>query len=215
MRISFLAPEGWIYVLVALAVSVLLYFVWPWLLLPGLLIVIFFAYFFRNPKREGREEAGLLLSPADGIVMSVTNIAYDSFIGGPAVKVAIFLSVFNVHINRAPLSGRIESVTYRPGKFLPAFKSHASEINERNSIAIAGDGCRVMVHQITGFLARRIVCDVKEGVEVVQRQRIGMIKFGSGTELIFPADFAAVVKAGDQVRGGRTIIAKSSIKGEN
>lgn len=205
---SFIAPEGRIFILGALALALLFYFIWPWLLIPGLLIVLFFIWFFRNPERSGSEAPDTLFSPADGKIMSITQIDHDAFIGGPAIKVSIFLSVFNVHINRSPLSGTVELVEYRQGKFLPAFKSHASEINERNTIGISGNRHRVLVRQITGFLARRIVCDVRQGDLLKQRQRFGMIKFGSGTDLIFPACYTLSVREKDKVKGGRTPIAR-------
>jgi len=176
------------------------------MILPGLLTA-FFIFFFRNPRRTGPRDPSALVSPADGRVMSVTPVEHDPFLNAPAIRISIFLSLFNVHINRSPMDGRVVKVVYRPGKFLPAFKSHASEINERNTLVIAGPDATIAVHQITGFVARRIVCDVREGDSLTQRQRFGMIRFGSCTELILSPDHLVHVHEGDRVQGGLTILA--------
>lgn len=175
-------------------------------ILPGL-VTAFFIFFFRNPRRTGPLDPSSLISPADGRVMSVTHVEHDPFLDAPAIRISIFLSLFNVHINRAPMDGQVVKVVYRPGQFLPAFKSHASEINERNTLVIAGQDSTIAVHQITGFVARRIVCDVREGDSLTQRQRFGMIRFGSCTELILSPDHIVYVREGDKVRGGLTILA--------
>lgn len=172
-----------------------------------LLLGLFVLFFFRNPKRESKASGESLLSPADGKVMSVSEIDEPDFIGGRAVKVTIFLSLFNVHINRSPIEGVIGYHAYREGKMLPAFKSHASEINERNTIGIeASDGFRVIVHQITGFIARRIVWWVRTGDKLARGERFGLIRFGSCTEIIMPAGTDIKVAEGQNVRGGITII---------
>lgn len=176
------------------------------MILPGLLTA-FFIFFFRNPRRTGPRNPDSLISPADGRVMSVTTVEHDPFLDAPAIRISIFLSLFNVHINRAPMDGRVAKVIYRPGKYLPAFKSHASEINERNTLVITGQDTTIAVHQISGFVARRIVCDVREGDILTQRQRFGMIRFGSCTELILPTDHVIHVREGDKVQGGLTILA--------
>jgi len=176
------------------------------MILPGLLTA-FFIFFFRNPRRTGLHNPTALISPADGRVLSVTPVEHDPFLEAPAIRISIFLSLFNVHINRSPMDGRVVKVVYRPGQFLPAFKSHASEINERNTLVIAGPETTIAVHQITGFVARRIVCDVREGDVLTQRQRFGMIRFGSCTELILSPDHVVHVQAGDKVQGGLTILA--------
>jgi phosphatidylserine decarboxylase len=203
-----LAPEGLAYILISLAISVILYLIWPWLAIIGVILVLFMAFFFRNPRRDGPEMPDSLLSPADGRVMSVTEMDQADFIDGPAVRITIFLSIFNVHINRSPMTGTVLWRQYRPGQFLPAFKSHASDLNERNAIGIDRNGFRIVVHQITGFVARRIVCDVRSDDKLLQRQRFGLIRFGSCVELICPAGTSVVVQPGDKVRGGRTILAR-------
>jgi phosphatidylserine decarboxylase len=209
-----LAPEGLIYVLISLVLAALLYLIWPWLALIGLMLALFMAFFFRNPRRSGPDIPDALISPADGKVMAVTQMDHAEFIDGPAVRITIFLSLFNVHINRSPMAGEVAWHHYRPGKYLPAFKSHASELNERNAIGIRQGDRRIVVHQITGFVARRIVCDVRPGDHLKQRQRFGLIRFGSCTELLCPADVLVTVKIGDRVKGGKTILAKFSTKNE-
>lgn len=176
-------------------------------LIPGLML-LFVLYFFRNPDREIPEEEKVVVSPADGKIMEIKEIYDDSFINGHAVKVTIFLSIFNVHINRSPISGSITYREYRPGKYFPAFKSHASELNERNTIGIENGELKVLVHQITGFIARRIVCWVDENDYVEKGERFGLIKFGSCTELIVPDNVEINVAVGDLVKGGKTIIGR-------
>lgn len=173
-----------------------------------LFLLLFVAFFFRDPERNVPLDPGHAVSPADGRVMRIDEIADEPFIGGPAKKVVIFLSVFNVHINRCPIAGEVAFVNFRPGKMLPAYKTHASDLNERNSVGIKSETANVIVNQITGLIARRIVCNVKTGDKVFQGQRYGLIKFGSCTELTVPASSEILVKPGDTVRGGTSILAK-------
>jgi phosphatidylserine decarboxylase len=170
-------------------------------------IAIFVAYFFRDPERFVPLDPKKAISPADGKVMTITDIDHDEFIGGPAKKVSIFLNIFNVHINRSPIEGRVAFKEFRAGKMLPAYKSHASEENERNTIGIEGPAGKVKVHQITGLIARRIVCNVDTADELKQGERYGLIKFGSCTEIVLPASVTIMVGEGEIVRGGETIIA--------
>lgn len=176
-------------------------------LIPGFML-LFVLYFFRNPERKIPEEDRVIVSPADGKIMEIKEIYDDSFINGHAIKVSIFLSLFNVHVNRSPISGSIAYREYRPGKYLPAFKSHASELNERNTIGIENSELKVLVHQITGLVARRIVCWVDENDYVEKGERFGLIKFGSCTELIVPDSVEIDVKPGQLVKGGKTIIGR-------
>ncbi len=203
-----IAPDGWPHIIIGAAISVGLYFIFPWLALFGIVLTVFFCFFFRNPRRQGPEQADQLLSPADGKVMAVTELDHVDDLAGPAVKITIFLSLFNVHINRAPMSGEVVCRRYRPGKYLPAFKSHASELNESNTICISRGSRSIVISQITGFVARRIVCDVNPGDQLEQGERFGMIRFGSCTELLVPADAAVLAKVGDKVKGGRTVLAR-------
>jgi phosphatidylserine decarboxylase len=177
--------------------------VWLWLLA-----------FFRDPERASPAEQHIMVSPADGTVSDITDIEHSDLLASPAVRVGIFLSVFNVHVNRAPCDGRVTRVIYKQGRFLNAMgHSAASEQNESNTLVISDPQDNrpiAAVKQIVGLIARRIVCTSKEG-DVVQRgQRIGMIKFGSRTELLIPRWLAPqiTVKVGDKVAGALTIIAR-------
>lgn len=188
-----------------------------WVYLPLSLIVIpvliwLFA-FFRDPERPLPDEQHAMVSPADGKVSDITDLEDDPLIGGPCVRVGIFLSVFNVHVNRAPCDGRVFQVIYKEGKFINAMKhDEASSDNESNTVVLVephGDRPVAVVKQIVGLIARRIICDIKEGDIVERGQRIGMIKFGSRTELYIPRWLEPSVKVsvGQTVRGAADVIA--------
>ncbi len=179
-------------------------------LLPGIL-ALFTLYFFRNPLRRISAQPEEVVSPADGVVMAVEEVVEENYLHGSAIKVSIFLNIFNVHVNRTPITGVIDYLYYRQGKFLPAFKSHASHLNERNYVGIRWEknpAVSILVVQITGFIARRIACWVKEGEKLAQGELFGMIKFGSCTELYLPLGSEVLVKKGQKVRGGETIIGR-------
>ncbi|MCG8401865.1 MAG: phosphatidylserine decarboxylase family protein [Firmicutes bacterium] len=201
-----IAKESIPYLSVSFIAGVVLYLVTPLLALLPAVLFLFFAFFFRNPARRIPLNESHILSPADGRVMSVETVDENTFIKGRAIKVSIFLSVFNVHFNRAPVGGEIACTTYRPGKFLPAFKSHASDINERNTLGIENNRIRVLVHQITGFVARRIVCYRQKNDYLEQGQIFGLIKFGSCVEILFPASVKVQVQEGQKVKAGITVI---------
>lgn len=202
----FIARESAPYLLISAALTAVLYFIYaPLTVLPAAAF-LFTAFFFRNPARRVTKNETHVLSPADGRVQAIGTITDDPFIRGRAVKVSIFLSIFNVHINRSPVEGRVIHTAYRPGKYLPAFKSHASEINERNTLGIENSRLRVLVHQITGFVARRIVCYPRKGDYLEQGQVFGLIKFGSCTEIIVPAEVRLQVRKGQKVKAGITVI---------
>lgn len=196
----------WHYLLVLTGLLALLYFTFPVLTVLPALLIIFILFFFRNPRREVPADKNLILSPADGVIMKIDEIFEEKFIKDKAIRISIFLSIFNVHLNRSPLQGEVRYRYYRPGKFIPAFKSHASDINEKNFIGIESRGFKIMVCQITGFIARRIKCWVDEGKRLGGGEIIGIIKFGSGTELFLPAGSKLLVKKGDKVRAGETVI---------
>jgi|SRR3989339_620741 len=201
-----IAKDAFLYLLILLISSIIFYFIFIPLAYFSLLLLLFVLFFFRNPYRKIPEQANIIICPADGRILSITEIDEPMFLNSKAVKISIFLSVFNVHINRCPIKGIIKFTNYRPGKFLPAFKSHASDINERNTIGIEGNNIKVLVHQITGFIARRIVCWVKLNEVVEKGERFGLIKFGSCTEIIVPTNVDVKVKVGDKVKGGKNII---------
>lgn len=203
-----IARAGWSYLAVLAFITGIVYFAYPPVAVLPALLFIFTAYFFRNPKRRIPHEKALILSPADGVVMVVDKVKEDRYLKANATRVSIFLSIFNAHLNRSPLSGRVEYVYYRPGKFLPAFKSHASELNEKNYIGICYDGFKIMVTQVTGFIARRVVCYVKPGDKLEKGEIFGLIKFGSCTEIYLPEEAEVTVKPGDKVRAGETLIGR-------
>ena len=170
------------------------------------LLALFIAYFFRNPEREAPSDASLILSPADGHVSVVRPLGGD---GNPAGNVvSIFLSVFDVHVNRTPIAGRITNVQYKKGKFLNALNQRSSLENEQNIITVQNEHLTVTFSQIAGVIARRIVFWKKIGDTLAPGERIGLIKFGSRTDIILPPEVEIVVKKGDRVFGGTTIIGK-------
>ncbi len=166
--------------------------------------------FFRDPEREIPQSIGALVSPADGKVISVDTINAPMYIKGKCIRVAVFLSVFDVHVNRIPYAGKIEFLKYVPGKFLPAFNEKVDELNERMYVGFRHKNSRFLVVQIAGILARRIVYNLREGQEVAKGERYGMIKFGSRTDFYFPLKTNVLVKPGDRVRGGASIIGEWS-----
>lgn len=202
-----IAKDALIYFVVLLLISILFYFIFIPIAVVSAILLAFVMFFFRNPKRKVPVQENIIVSPADGKVLSISEIYEDTFLNSKAIKVSIFLSVFNVHINRSPISGTVKYANYRPGKFLPAFKSHASNLNERNTIGIKSDnGLKILVHQITGFIARRIVCWSKPEDTLCIGERFGLIKFGSCTEIILPTNVELKVNVGDKVKGAATII---------
>ncbi len=165
------------------------------------LLTLFMAYFFRNPNRVIPNQPNIIVSPADGRVTRVEENEEGKFI-------SIFLSPFDVHVNRSPIKGKITKATYIFGKKMPATSNNASLINERNSLLIEGEGIAVTVTQIAGIVARRIVCWNKEGDNLERGQLFGLIKFSSRTDLQMPANVELLVKIDDKVKGGETVIAK-------
>jgi len=201
-----IAAEGWGFILVPLLLAALLAWAgWAKTALALGALTSFMVFFFRDPERAVPTTPRAILAPADGKVMAVGPVADDPFVG-PAQAVSIFLSPLDVHVNRSPLAGLVVGVEYRPGAKMAAYRAEASEQNERTSISIQGDGARVVVRQIAGVLARRIVCRVRPGDRLSSGERFGLIKFGSRTDLIVPATARLQVKAGDRVRGGETVM---------
>jgi phosphatidylserine decarboxylase len=201
-----IAAEGWGFILVPLVLAVLL--AWTgWIrssLLLGL-VTAFMAFFFRDPERVAPAVPGAILAPADGRVVDVRAAVNDPFVGA-AQAVSIFLSPLDVHVNRSPLAGLVVGVEYRPGAKLAAYRPEASERNERTTIAIQGETARVVVRQIAGVLARRIVCRIRAGDKLASGERFGLIRFGSRTDLIVPASARLRVRTGDRVLGGETVV---------
>jgi phosphatidylserine decarboxylase len=214
-----IAPWGWKelnlfgWPLVAIMVGLLyLGSPWCWSALVPLTVLLWLISFFRDPPRQIPSEPDAVVSPADGVVVEVAPLDNYEFIGGPAVRIGIFLSIFNVHINRAPLAGRVVDTHYKPGEFLNALNPQSAERNEFMWIGFERTEKppqRFAVRQISGMLARRIVCTLQPGMTVTGGAKFGMIKLGSRTELILPAGVAEiVVKPGDKVRAGSDIVAR-------
>lgn len=217
-----LAPEGWPFVIPGLILTGIAAVVG--ILVPeansvlrtGLLgaagilglLTAFILWFFRDPIRKRHDAERLVLAPGDGRIVQITPMEEPSFFQGPATRVSIFLSVFNVHIQRAPISGRVELKKYEPGGFAVAWKPKASEDNEQSTLGIVAGPQRVMVRQIAGLIARRIVTDPEVGELVPQGSRIGIIRFGSRVDLFIPRDWEVTCKIGDKVRGGLTALAR-------
>lgn len=188
------------------------WFHWSWAVAPAVLLV-FVLYFFRDPPRRIPSEPGLLLSPADGTVSDVTRLEHDDFVGGPAVRIGIFLSIFNVHINRSPADARVIGLRYHPGAFMNALNPESSIKNENLWIGLEEDNQphrRIVVRQIAGLLARRIVCNLRSGEHIARGQQFGMIKLGSRTELIVADEPAlrVLVEPRQKVKGGSSVLAR-------
>ena len=181
---------------------------WPYAV-PVLLLAAFFLWFFRDPERQIPTVAGAVVSPGDGKVTDISLVSAD---GIPLNRISIFLSVFDVHVNRAPIAGVIRDVRYQRGKFLNAMSSHSAEENEQNIVAIEGDGRTVVFKQIAGLIARRIVFNFKVGDHVARGERVGLIKFGSRVDVLFERDAAIQVKPGDRVKGGASVLALLPVK---
>lgn len=206
-----ISRDGWSYLWVLAVLTVLAYWLRSWLaLLPGILSFLIL-FFFRNPEREIPEGEDTLLSPADGVVMDVERVFEDRFFKGESIRIRIYLSLFNVNVNRTPMRGKVVYRAYREGKMLPIFKSQASERNEKNYLGIQNEYVRILVTQVTGFMTPRIVCWVKDGDQVERGERFGLIKFGSCTEIFLPPDVEVTVSPRDKVRGGETIIGRVKI----
>jgi len=187
--------------------------VWPRLytvLLAGLFIALFavLLHFFRDPKRTPPAGEGVFLAPADGEVVEIRQVHEPGFLGGEALKVGIFMSLSNVHVNRAPVGGQVVLVQHVPGQFLQAFRPEASEVNEHNLVGLETGYGRVLVKQIAGILARRVVCWVRPGQRLEAGERLGVIKFGSRVEMYLPLGAQPLVRVGEQVHAGITVVAR-------
>ncbi len=207
-----ISRDGWLYLGILAVLSVLAYWVWSWLATIPIILFLFTLFFFRNPEREVPTDELTLVSPADGVIMDVERVFEDQFLNGESIRVRIFLSIFNVHVNRCPMAGTVVFRSYRPGQMIPAFKSHASELNEKNYVGIQNKHLQILVTQVTGFIARRIVCWVQKGDLMGKGERFGLIKFGSCTEIFVPTNVAIMVSAGEKVRGGISVIGRVSIE---
>lgn len=180
----------------------LAFFTRPWAAVPFAILAVFCLWFFRDPERTAPTGPGLAVSPADGKVVLIRPEPDGR------TRMAIFLNVFDVHVNRSPIAGQVKSVNYKAGKFLVASAVAASVENEQNTLVVEGDGTSLEFSQIAGLIARRIVCDKKPGDLVQRGERIGLIKFGSRVDLLFGPEWTLAVKVGERVTAGETVIAK-------
>ena len=174
----------------------------PWAI-PCLLLAAFFLWFFRDPERTIPDAPGAIVSPADGTVTNVSSILWD---GKPGTRISIFLNVFDVHVNRSPIAGMIREVRYQRGSFLNAMNDKCGERNEQNIVTVEGEGQTVIFKQIAGLLARRIVFTKKPGDMVQRGERVGLIKFGSRTDVLVDPAARIDVKTGDRVKGGSSVL---------
>lgn len=201
-----IAREGWPYIAVLLIAGGLLCLRWPAWGGGVLFLGLFTAFFFRDPERQIPAEAALIVSPADGKVVKVAPAPEGNPIGARAVQVSIFLSIFDVHINRAPIAGRIVGLAYHRGEFLPAFDDKASLRNEQNEVTLQEGTTRVTFKQIAGLIARRIVFRKRLDDTVEKGERVGLIKFGSRVDVFLAGDIKLRVKVGDRVQGGASVL---------
>lgn len=203
------APEGWPFIAVGfLLLAVLAWFrIWPAVAL-WLPITVWLVAFFRDPVRTPPGGEDQIVAPADGRVVSVIMVDEPGFIGGPAVRIAIFMNVFNVHVNRYPSAGTVTYRQYHPGKFLNAAVDKASAENEQSSIGLETPRGRMLVRQIAGLVARRIITDHEPGTTVRRGQRLGLIRFGSRVDIFLPAGSESLVKVGDITTAGETVIGR-------
>ncbi len=197
--------DGYFYALPLIAAAVLLGWLTnpAWAVIPCLL-AFFFLWFFRDPERAIPQDAGAVVSPGDGKVTDVSPVTAGN---EKWMRLSIFLSVFNVHVNRSPIAGIIRDVRYQRGQYLNAMNRTSAELNEQNIVTVEGDGQRVVFKQIAGLLARRIVFYPKVGDRLERGQRVGLIKFGSRVDVLFDPSARVNVKIGDQVKGGVSVLA--------
>lgn len=185
---------------------------WAWLAIVPATLLAFILYFFRDPRRVIPDGPNLIVAPADGTVTDITTLPQYDFFGRPAVRVGIFLSVFNVHINRAPCTGRVLEIHYKPGQFVNAMRADCGDVNESNWIGLEdpeNPHRRFAVRQVSGMLARRIVCILEHGETVPRGEKFGMIKLGSRTEVILPADSVQIhARIGDKLQAGSDVIGR-------
>jgi phosphatidylserine decarboxylase len=200
-----MVKDGYFYGVGLLAAAALLLWLTSWpLALPAVLLAVFFLWFFRDPARAVPTGAGLIVSPGDGLVTETVRLETPN---GPRQRISIFLSVFDVHVNRSPIAGTITEVRYQKGKYLNAMNPASADQNEQNIVTVRGEGCEVVFKQIAGLLARRIVFVPAVGSLIGRGERVGLIKFGSRVDVLIPAEAELRVKPGVRVKGGASVLA--------
>jgi phosphatidylserine decarboxylase len=206
-----IATPGYRFILTGLAIAVLGLWLGTPILLLGLLLTGFFGYFFRDPERPLPTLADAVVSPADGRVISVAPVREELFLRQPAMKLSIFMNVFDVHVNRAPVAGQVQALAYQPGRYLAANRPEAPDQNERLAIHLrTPDHQDVVMVQIAGLIARRIISYLREGEELAKGERVGLICFGSRVDLYLPESFQIQVAVGQKVKAGSSIIGRRS-----
>jgi phosphatidylserine decarboxylase len=203
------AREGWPFVFLGLLffiISISIGYKIPALFFGTAAICVIL--FFRDPKRKIVKDKSLILSPADGRILGISEVQGKDISILPYQQISVFMSVLNCHINRAPISGKVTKCEYNPGKFLPAFREKASELNEQNTLYIQNDDMEIGIRQIAGLIARRIVCKAKQGDLVDQGNRFGLIRFGSRVDLLIPSNVEILVHPGQKVKAGLSSIAR-------
>ncbi len=173
-------------------------------------VLLFLFYFLRDPERHPPVGDGLFVAPADGRVVTVQQTEESVFLQGPAIQISTFMSLLDVHVNRAPMAGEVAFQEYRPGRFLPAYRREASDENESNLLGLVEGETRILLKQVAGVLARRIVCWPSVGQQLARGQRFGLIKLGSRVDLFLLPDVEVLVALGDKVRAGETVLARAS-----
>ena len=212
MRID---PSGWPFILGGLVLTIVaLSLINPFVGIALLIVTAFFLFFFRDPDRDVTAPPSAIVSPADGRVMVAGPSTTASFPADRWQQISIFLSPMDVHVNRMPVSGRVTQVKYHPGRFLPAYRSDAGELNEYTEVTVDHDGIIVVVRQIVGILARRIVCRIKEGDVVKAGTRFGVMKFGSRMDIFIPRASTMQTTVGEKVVGGITVLAMLPAAGQ-
>jgi len=201
---------GFVFITVFILIVISIFLSSNYIRVPLVVLAVFLTaftlYFFRDPERITPEKENIVVSPADGRVLFVKEVLDDRFIKGKAKQVSVFMSPLNVHVNRIPITGKVDYLKYIKGEYIAAFEDKASERNERNEIGISSSAGKVLFIQVAGFVARRIVCELKQGENVSIGNRFGMIKFGSRVDIIVPVEWSVKVKKDDNVTAGETIL---------
>lgn len=209
------APEGYPFIGFFSVTTVIAYITSSiWIAFILFILTLFMMYFFRDPERTAPEGDNIFVSPADGKVILIKNVYEDKYLKNESIEVSIFMSPLNVHVNRAPCDGIVESVAHTKGKFLSAFKHEASLQNENIAMLLNTRHGKVLVRQVAGFIARRAVCRVKPGHALKKGERYGIIKFSSRLDVYLPKDTSIKVKLGDKVKAGETILGEINISGD-
>jgi phosphatidylserine decarboxylase len=206
------APEGYPFISLASALTIAAFiFGGVWAAVLPLVLTLFVVYFFRDPERLAPEGDNMFVSPADGRILQIQTVTEEKFLKSTAIEISIFMSPLNVHVNRAPCAGVVESVVYTPGAFISAFKPEASIRNENIAMLLKGSSGRILVRQVAGAVARRVVCRARQGDTLKKGERYGIIKFSSRLDVYLPENTEIKVKPGDPVKAGETIIGQLNI----